>query len=29
MAKQLIFSEEARRSLKRGIDILATAVTTT
>jgi chaperonin GroEL len=29
MAKQLIFSEEARRSLKRGIDILATAVATT
>ncbi len=29
MAKQLIFSEEARRSLKKGIDILATAVTTT
>jgi len=29
MAKQLIFSEEARRSLKKGIDILATAVATT
>ena len=29
MAKQLIFSEEARRSLKRGIDTLATAVATT
>ncbi|MCR4408611.1 MAG: chaperonin GroEL [Anaerolineae bacterium] len=29
MAKQLIFSEEARRSLKRGIDIMATAVGTT
>ncbi len=29
MAKQLIFSEEARRSLKRGIDVLATAVVTT
>ena len=29
MAKQLIFSEDARRSLKRGIDILATAVVTT
>ena len=29
MAKQLLFSEEARRSLKRGIDILATAVATT
>ncbi len=28
-AKQLVFSEEARRSLKRGIDILATAVVTT
>ena len=28
-AKQLIFSEEARRSLKRGIDTLATAVGTT
>ncbi|MFN2133683.1 MAG: chaperonin GroEL [Anaerolineae bacterium] len=29
MAKQLVFSEEARRSLKRGIDILASAVATT
>ena len=29
MAKQLIFSDEARRSLKRGIDTLATAVVTT
>jgi chaperonin GroEL len=29
MAKQLVFSEEARRSLKRGIDVLASAVTTT
>jgi len=29
MAKQLVFSEEARRSLKRGIDVLATAVVTT
>jgi chaperonin GroEL len=29
MAKQLTFSEEARRSLKRGIDTLATAVVTT
>jgi chaperonin GroEL len=29
MAKQLIFSEEARRSLKKGIDTLAAAVTTT
>jgi len=28
-AKQLIFSEEARRSLKKGIDIMATAVGTT
>jgi len=28
-AKQLIFSEEARRSLKRGIDVMATAVGTT
>jgi len=28
-AKQLVFSEEARRSLKRGIDILANAVVTT
>jgi len=29
MAKQLVFSEEARRSLKCGIDALATAVVTT
>jgi chaperonin GroEL len=29
MAKQLVFSEEARRSLKRGIDILSAAVATT
>ena len=29
MAKQLLFSEEARRSLKRGIDVLANAVVTT
>jgi len=29
MAKQLVFSEDARRSLKRGIDILANAVVTT
>ena len=29
MAKQLVFGEEARRSLKRGIDVLATAVVTT
>src|SRR6476469_10889861 len=29
MANQLVFDEEARRSLKRGIDILATAVKTT
>jgi chaperonin GroEL len=29
MAKQLVFSEEARRSLKKGIDTLAMAVTTT
>ncbi len=29
MAKQLVFSEEARRSLKRGIDVLSAAVTTT
>lgn len=29
MAKQLQFNEEARRSLKRGVDILATAVATT
>ncbi len=28
-AKQLVFAEEARRSLKKGIDILATAVGTT
>src|SRR6478752_4149692 len=29
MAKQLIFDEEARRSLKKGIDTLASAVKTT
>jgi chaperonin GroEL len=29
MAKQLVFSEEARRSLKKGIDVLANAVATT
>jgi chaperonin GroEL len=29
MAKQLVFSEEARSSLKRGIDVLANAVVTT
>jgi len=29
MAKQLLFSEEARRSLKNGIDVLANAVVTT
>src|SRR5512136_2656836 len=29
MAKQLVFSEEARRRLKTGIDTLATAVATT
>ncbi|MDO9066080.1 MAG: chaperonin GroEL [Chloroflexota bacterium] len=29
MAKQLVFGEEARRSLKRGIDIMAEAVKTT
>jgi chaperonin GroEL len=29
MAKQLVFSEEARRSLKRGIDVLSAAVVTT
>ncbi|GIV83971.1 MAG: 60 kDa chaperonin 1 [Candidatus Roseilinea sp.] len=29
MAKQLIFNEEARRSLKRGVDTLAAAVATT
>jgi chaperonin GroEL len=29
MAKQLVFSEEARRSLKNGIDIVASAVVTT
>ena len=28
-AKQLIFSEDARRKLKRGIDTVATAVSTT
>jgi len=29
MAKQLVFSEDARRSLKRGIDVMANAVVTT
>ena len=29
MAKQLVFGEEARRSLKKGIDIMAEAVKTT
>ncbi len=29
MAKQLVFSEDARRSLKKGIDVLANAVVTT
>jgi chaperonin GroEL len=29
MAKQLVLSEDARRGLKRGIDVLATAVVTT
>ena len=29
MAKQLVFSEDARRSLKQGIDVLAKAVVTT
>jgi chaperonin GroEL len=29
MAKQLVFSEDARRSLKHGIDVLANAVVTT
>ncbi len=29
MAKQLVFSEEARRKLKAGVDAVATAVTTT
>ena len=29
MAKQLIFSEDARRKLKKGIDTVATAVSTT
>jgi len=29
MAKQVIFNEEARRSLKRGVDIVADAVKTT
>ena len=28
-AKQLVFSEEARRKLKNGIDVVATAVATT
>jgi len=29
MAKQLVFDEDARRSLKKGIDVLAGAVKTT
>ena len=29
MTKQLVFDEEARRSLKKGIDLLADAVKTT
>ena len=29
MAKQLLFGEEARRSLKEGMDVLANAVATT
>jgi chaperonin GroEL len=29
MAKQLVFSEDARRKLKRGVDTIATAVSTT
>ena len=29
MAKQLVFSEDARRKLKKGIDTLASAVATT
>ena len=29
MAKQLVFSEEARRQLQKGMDKLATAVVTT
>jgi len=29
MAKQLVFGEEARRSLKRGLDVMAKAVSTT
>src|ERR671925_492015 len=29
MAKQILFNEEARRSLKRGVDIVADAVKTT
>lgn len=29
MAKQLVFSEEARRKLKKGVDMVATAVSTT
>src|SRR5210317_1289236 len=29
MAKQLVFSEDARRKLKKGIDTVATAVSTT
>ena len=28
-AKQLVFSEDARRNLQKGMDVLATAVTTT
>jgi len=28
-AKQLVFSEDARRALKRGIDVLSTAGVTT
>ena len=29
MAKQLVFSEDARRKLKKGVDTLASAVATT
>ncbi|MBI3961056.1 MAG: chaperonin GroEL, partial [Chloroflexi bacterium] len=29
MAKQLIFQEDARRALKKGVDVLANAVKTT
>jgi chaperonin GroEL len=29
MAKQIIFGEEARRSLKKGVDVLASAVKVT